>query len=561
MRKCIIEGNGHRNQPKTQDRQAEGSPCCDGWIILLPNQIMSQSSIETRDNDRQWQARHESAEEVRQRLRRGWRNDAAVLQQYFNACYHNWKVYEGPRTAKQVIKLQALYKQAVYGDNHEPQPVDGLAGGATAGTSQQQGTTLEGEKWLAWYKLKGMSSEMAKRRFITFLMEIHPSLIDVMPDERPPVGFPLDRKGNPICAKCNTLVGCSRPLLDQRKMNLRMQLFEHEELHQADRLREWIRNALVNQRCVWGMHMPITRAEANAFVEWFNRDENRGFFPYDSISIMEMVKDLVEHYHEQAYDMMKLKATGGGGEVVEGYDALEYNEVAGKALKIKAIFEEFSGESYRYEVYCTRDNESCNLKRLADGGSNHKHEVLIDPPSESNANTLEEAMALRQQCQKLGLSPCTGVVKTLEERCNIYRQRIADHMEALKKAEEAKARNDIRHLTHRQEKNLVLKLSKDVLERQIVEACLTNQTDQVLTLAKRDGNVNLETPFGVTPLQVLILNEVPTDKLEIFLKKKVDLNQANRRGMTALMLAARLKDLRAVHVLMKHGALALAKVS
>jgi acyl-CoA-binding protein len=124
-----------------------------------------------------------------------------MLEQYFSSCFANWKIYKGERTPHQVLKLLAIYRQATQGDNKE-MPPDKL-------------DSASGLKWLAWRKLRGMPTTMAKRRFITYLSEINPTLIDVMPDEKPPVGFPLDRKGTPICAKCNTKVGCMRPLLDQ----------------------------------------------------------------------------------------------------------------------------------------------------------------------------------------------------------------------------------------------------------------------------------------------------------------------------------------------------------
>ena len=55
--------------------------------------------------------------------------------------------------------------------------------------------THTGLKWQAWMALKGMPIEMAKRRFITYLAEINPELIDVMPDEKPPSGFLHDTDG------------------------------------------------------------------------------------------------------------------------------------------------------------------------------------------------------------------------------------------------------------------------------------------------------------------------------------------------------------------------------
>lgn len=143
--------------------------------------------------DRNWDKRKDSLEQVKWKLRNGWRNDEFVLNQYFQAVVANWKLYTGPRTPEQILKVQSIYKQAIYGDNTEAPPANIKS--------------ADGVKWKAWYGFKGMSMTMAKRRFITYLSEIDPLLIDVMPEEKPPLGFPLDRHGRHICAKCNTVVG------------------------------------------------------------------------------------------------------------------------------------------------------------------------------------------------------------------------------------------------------------------------------------------------------------------------------------------------------------------
>lgn len=447
-------------------------------------------------------------------------------------------MYTGTRTPKQVLKLQSIYKQAVYGDNNDLPP-DDL-------------TTLEGEKWRAWTKLRGTPKEMAKRRFITFLAEIDPLLIDVMPDEKPPIGFPMDRRGNPICAKCNTVVGCIRPIVDQHKMPLKQVLFENEEFHEPEKLKEWVRTALLNQRCVWGIHMPITRAEARPFMDWFNRDENRGFYPYDSAPIMVMVREVVTNYHQMAQEMM---------ESVEKVDPELYNAVAIKCYKLKEVYESFSGEDYKFEVPCTRDNESCHQRRIADGGKNHHHEFIIDPPTKTDVSIMEEAIMLRKQCQRLGINPSTGVVKSLQERCDIYRQRIAEHFAALKRATEAKARNDNRAVVHKTEKETVIALSKEMLQRQMWDACQENFIDNIMVLAKRGSNVNEESPRGLTPLICMVVNEAVVEKIEILINTyAADINQPNKFGMTPLMMACRMKDMKMVHVLMRNGASALQKV-
>ena len=226
-------------------------------------------------DDRNWSDRAKSLTEVRMKLRQGWRNDDAVLLQYFQSCLQNWKMYKGDRTPKQVIKLAAIYRQATQGDNEEPRP--------------EHADSNDGLKWTEWKKLKGLPMVMAKRRFITFLSEIDPLLIDVMPDEKPPVGFPLSKKGIPICAKCNTMVGCSRPILDEAKRDMKKRLFGDEKLHHPDKFREWLVHALENQRCVWGEHKAIDSFTAKPFMSWFEKAENRGYFAYDSSPIMFMV--------------------------------------------------------------------------------------------------------------------------------------------------------------------------------------------------------------------------------------------------------------------------------
>ena len=114
---------------------------------------VSASAEDGKNKDR---ARREgAADKARLKLRRGWKNDVQILQQYFQSCVTNWKIYKGKRNPKQVMKLQSIYRQAMYGDNTTPMP--------------QNLKSVNGLKWQAYMSLKGMSQEMAKRRFITYL--------------------------------------------------------------------------------------------------------------------------------------------------------------------------------------------------------------------------------------------------------------------------------------------------------------------------------------------------------------------------------------------------------
>lgn len=323
---------------------------------------------------------------------------------------------------------------------------------------------------------------MAKRRFITYLSEINPLLIDVMPDEKPPPGFPIDKKGISICAKCNTVVGCLRPLLDQHKISLKDQLYSNEDLHEPDVFKKWLSNAIMNQRCIWGVHKPISKGDAKAFMHWFERTENRGFNPYESDAIVEIVHGLVHYHHELTYDLMKHK---------DDVDADNYNKQATKAIKLKKIYEELSNSEFLFLMPCEREIEVCDKRRIADGHKNHTHRVTIDLPIAYNNSTMEEAISLRVQCQKLGINPCTGIVKDIAHRCEIYRKKIEDHYGSIQKSVESKIKNENRTEVHISEKKKVKELSYNMLSKQCSEACNMNLTEVAIKIVRRGGIIIL----------------------------------------------------------------------
>jgi acyl-CoA-binding protein len=360
---------------------------------------MSKGGVKVDINEvieRRWEERSRQQDEVRRRMRTGWKNDPSMLDEYFRAVVTNWKSYRGPKSEKIVCKMYGIYKQSVVGD--------------CTVTNTHDILTLASKKWEQWNSRKGMSKEDSKRRFITYCAEIDPMLIDIMPNEMPPEGFPSDNKGIPICAKCNTNVGCSRPLLNEHFENLRRQLFERVELQNPVNLRSWMANALRNQRCIWGVHKPISRAQAKTFSEWFDRTENRGFFSYDSKNLMLMVRDLLSLLYEILHDMQKNK------------DAHSIDEVNAQIMKVFAMdryYFEFTGDKFVFEGECLRDDEICNKRREGDGGRNHKHPVEIEPP-EVDYSPFDEAITLRLKCQELGINPATGIQLDIEKRCDLF---------------------------------------------------------------------------------------------------------------------------------------------
>lgn len=464
-----------------------------------------------------------------------WRNDDAQLDEYFRACALNWKEYAGERTAKQVLRLQSVYKQAIIGDNPNPEP--------------ENLKSLEGVKWSAWMKCRGMPKTMAKRRFITLLAEINPVLIDILPAEKPPEGFPLDGHGNQICAKCNTVSGCFRPITDSHKVDLRTQLFDCEALHEPENLRLWYTHVIAEQRCCWGVHKPIFAHQAKPFTSWFERDENKGFQAYNTADTVNgLVKELMFAYYESAHEMMLKKET---------YDAETYNARATQVFALKRVVSAMIGTEYVYEIPCERDIPVCNRRREADKGVNHTHPFEIDLPTKIDTASYSEALELRKQCQTLGLELCTGVVQSIQKRCDIYKERIAAHFEAMQRAAEAKARNEARLENHLAIKKKVKEQSLRHIVKQCQTACDANDTKKVLTLVRRGCPPDTESVRGITPLLCGIINNIEGEELEQLLLQKANPNAVTYFGRTALMIACRLRDMRSIHILMKNGAAAL----
>jgi hypothetical protein len=154
---------------------------------------------------------------------------------------------------------------------------------------------------------------------------------------------------------------------------------------------------------------------------------------------MVLIRELVFHHHEVAWDMMRDR---------KDIDPADYNTQSIRAGKLRKVYEQLAGEAFVFLAPCERDNSECNSRRRGDGGHNHTHRQEIDPPTAVDNSSMEEAVELRMQCQKLGLSPCTGVVKDTAQRCDIYRKRIEEHFDALGKAGMAKIRNEKRGALH-----------------------------------------------------------------------------------------------------------------
>ena len=338
------------------------------------------------------------------KLLQNWRNDDKVLDEYFQVCVQHYNDYIGKKSDDTIVTFYSLYKQATQGDCVQ-----------TPVINDNNNSLSEYAKLYAWYSLKGTSKEEAKRRYITKLSEFNNELLQLVPDDKPPIGFPHADDGKVICAKCNSVNGCQQTLLNDHKVNLLKQLIESDSLHEENTLISWIRTALHTQQCIYGKHQPITDIQAKPFNYYFNRYDNGGFLAYDSMhNILTLVYQLVYIHQKLAYDMQN--------SLQNQYTHAQIQIQTRKALLLTKIYNTYSPTTpFQLEIQYETDTKICNDRRIADKNVNHTHIVYINTPTHTDNNEYDynKVIQLRLQCISYGISPSVGVVTDLNTRSEL----------------------------------------------------------------------------------------------------------------------------------------------
>jgi uncharacterized protein len=369
-----------------------------------------------------------------------------------------------------------------------------------------------------------------------------------MAKEMPPKNFPIDDEGNKICAKCNSKAGCTRPVMDQHNSNLRSELFEVDQLHSFENMTAWIENAQKNQRCIWGVHKAITKEESIQFNDWFKRPGNDGFQPYDSKFVISIVRDLLQDLYEKSYKNDKEKK-GSGQKLTKK----QKNDLLYQINGVERAYMDMDGaEVFHFNVDCERDTTRCNDRREFDG-NNHQHPYELEG-TEIDKETYAEVADLRKQCVDLGLDPKTGPQRDLDKTTKILKKRIEEHKDKKALAVVSKKKNEGRSDVIKENKGTVKVVAGDQLSKHMGNACSANDIAKILSLINRGANANVETPRGMRPLLVVIVNNGNPDQISKVVKGGAYINACNRIGLTALMLACRLRDTRLVHLLLQQGA-------
>ena len=467
-----------------------------------------------------------------------WEQDADALALTFQASAENLRKY----TAKKVpdalrVKLFAVYKQATIGDCHEPKPFD----------------ARQREKWAEWCKFVGTPKLVAQRRYITLLRTFDPSLIEVVVAEQPPPAFPTTLYGEPICARCNTKVGCCQPLLLGDGTPLIVKLMEDPSLLTPEKLRQFVGEADATKRCKWGRHCAIGKDAIRPFLRWFNAAGMGGFQQYNPAedkSFENMLRALLYQQFQKLHAMDLIK------------EQLTYKELSAQVDTcdgLKKFFKDFTGHEFVYEVWCDRDVPHCNERRGFSNGENHKHPVVIERPT-VDFSVYEGVAALRREVMRLGLSPSTGteVDPSGDGRKMALALRIADHHRKRMLVHEAVRSQKARTVWHPQQKEDVKTWSVTQMNEQMVSAIATRDFETVHILVRRGAPIEIEAPGGLTAVIVATI-EGHKHVLAQLAEIGADIDNFNSYGLSALSWALKRGDLVMVHHLLDIGA-AIAKM-
>ena len=144
--------------------------------------------------------------------------DRAQLAALFETVLILWGKWPGPKPKHRALaRINAAARQVTHGDCPEQQHV-------------QPESSFEQTVCEFWAAYKGMSAEMAMRRFLILIRRVEPSLLQAKHCTHVPFGFPCNAAGEQICPYANSARGCIHPLIDSFGRSLEHELDTNDDL-------------------------------------------------------------------------------------------------------------------------------------------------------------------------------------------------------------------------------------------------------------------------------------------------------------------------------------------
>ncbi|CAM9702166.1 unnamed protein product, partial [Discosporangium mesarthrocarpum] len=452
--------------------------------------------------------------------------DPGHLENLFHMCVANWKTYAGVKPkGEKLARINAVYKQAAQGDYHE-----------TDWT-----TNFEKKVHELWRGYSGTPALVAKRRFLALLREVDVRLLLVKPYHTVPWGFPKTAQGETICPYCNAKMGCPRPLMDKYGHVLEEELDISPALADFINLKQWLDEVSTQQRCSLGVHVAITSYQAARFRTFYDRPECKGFQPYVTSGLHKLITKVLTKQLVLLADMQN--------------NPLSFSKEAQflqreRVLRLQMYYTTMSGNEFKNEAPCTRTNNLCNTRRLAEG-RNHKHPVVVKRPS-VDLSVYDRLLEVRGECERLGVSPMTGPVVSVDHRADLMRLKIVEFHRKKMLVYESQRRRHWRSEIAPLRASVLRTSSKVHLTETLTRALKARNVNKVCEHVEMGADPAVELASGMFPLMLAAL-ERSKSGIKRLIDAEANPDHDNSQGMTALMWAVKRDDYAITEALLAAG--------
>ena len=162
-------------------------------------------------------------------------------------------------------------------------------------------------------------------------------------------------------------------------------------------------------------------------------------------------------------------------------------------------------------------------------------------------------MKARRECERLGVTPVTGPMQSIDHRYRALQQKIVDVHRNKMLLYESHRRQRWRSNVALFNNDMVKKRSLQNLSECLQDALTTKDLDRVCRLVESGVHPSTEIRGGLFPLMAATLKR-STSHIQRLLAAGADIDTVNSRGMTALMWAVKCNDYAMVDALLEHGA-------
>lgn len=160
---------------------------------------------------------------------------------------------------------------------------------------------------------------------------------------------------------------------------------------------------------------------------------------------------------------------------------------------------------------------------------------------------------MRRECVRLGVTPMTGPVHSIDHRCRLLQLKVVDFHRKKMLVYESQRRQQWRTDIAPHDKTMLNAFSRHHRSECLRSALTEKDMDGVCLLVESGAEPSTEIRGGLFPLMAAVLKR-STSAIKRLLAAGADVDKSNSRGMTVLMWAVKRDDYAMVDVILDGGA-------